>query len=136
MFEAEGGIDIPDNDLAGKTIEVVVPTGLEGAMEVSVEVKHPSAVDLMVGLVAPTGEKWEVLARGAHSGENFATKMILDPAPVGDLVVLALDRIRPLEQPPGTVSAFSLKVQQVCQSNDPRISVDWVKDYDWAPFLL
>ena len=80
-------------------------------MEVSVEVKHPSAVDLMVGLVAPTGEKWEVLARGAHSGENFATKMILDPAPVGDLggtwrlIVSDL-----LSGHTGTVSAFSLKV--------------------------
>ena len=111
VFEATAGVEIPDNLETGTTIEVVVPSGLEGAMEVTVEIKHPSAVDLMAGLVAPTGEKWEILARGAQSGEDFSTTLVLDPAPVGDLggtwrlIVSDL-----LSTHTGTVSAFSLKV--------------------------
>jgi hypothetical protein len=110
-FSAEDLPEIPDNDVAGVRIELVVPSGLEGAVELTVKVEHPAPVDLMLGLVSPSGEKWEVLAQGSASGRDFQTSIVLDPAPVGDLggtwKLIASDR---LSSDVGRVNAFSLKV--------------------------
>ena len=110
-FSVTPGVEIPDNDTAGVAVELTVGSGLTGSVDLSVTIKHPSAVDLMVGLIAPSGEKWPVLAQGAASGQNFTTTITLDPAPVGDLGgtwrLMVSDR---LSADIGTVDAFSLKV--------------------------
>jgi hypothetical protein len=110
-FSAEGETSIPDGDEAGTAAELAVPFGVRGPVTARVTIKHESAVDLMVGLMAPNGEKWEILAQGTATGENFETAIVLDPAPVGDLGgtwrLLVSDR---LENHVGVVSAFSLTV--------------------------
>ncbi len=110
-FSVTSGVEIPDNDVVGVSVELTVGSGLTGAVEVSVDIKHPSAVDLMVGLISPTGEKWPILAQGAASGRDYSGKVTLDPAPVGDLGgtwrLHVSDR---LSADVGTVDAFSIKV--------------------------
>ena len=110
-FKAETPVEIPDNEESGVAVELTVGSGLSGDVEVAVAIEHGSAVDLMVGLISPAGEKWEVLAQGTATGENYETTYVLEPAPVGDLggtwkmVVSDL-----MDNHSGRVTSFSLKV--------------------------
>ncbi len=111
VFEVNPGTSIPDNSASGVGVELTVGAGLSGSVEVTVSVQHPSMTDVMLGLLSPTGEKWEVLAQGAASGTDFQTSVVLDPAPIGDLGgtwrLLASDL---LSSDRGTVESFKLTV--------------------------
>ena len=110
-FKANVPVDIPDNDVSGTNIELVVGSGLKGSVDLKVSVEHGSVVDLMIGLVSPTGETWEVLAQGSGTGEDFGAQMRLDPAPVGDLGgTWKLSISDHLENHSGRVTDFALTV--------------------------
>ncbi len=110
-FKADVPVVIPDNDVGGMTIDLVVGSGLQGAVDLVVNVEHGSVVDLMIGLISPSGETWEVLAQGSGTGEDFGIQMRLDPVPVGDLggtwKLAISDR---LQNHSGRVTNFLLKV--------------------------
>lgn len=106
-------VAIPDNDPAGAVSRIQIPTtGALSQLLVSVDIRHTYRGDLLVTLVAPTGERFALHdGSGGSAHDLIFSDRAVDVAGLersGEWTLLVVDRY---SRDTGTIEAFELVAQ-------------------------
>ena len=111
-FSVEESIEIPDGDEHGLNIELIVPEGIKGEFVVDFILDHSAHEQLKLGLLSPSGESWEIVPAGTHTGSGSLDGVYFpQPEPVGSLAgtwKLVVTDITPGSS--GTIEQYGLTI--------------------------